>query len=187
MNEIQNMIMSSLGNGGIQQFAAKLGIDPAQAEQHIGQALPMLMGGMQHQMSDPVKAAALHSEAVSNDGSILNDVDGHLSGFDPNSASPSNLLGDQADAAHQALAGQTGLNVGQAGNLMSMLGPMVMGAVGKQQSAQGLDQGGLANMLGGLNLGGQNFGQMLGMLDQNHDGNVVDDVTGMLGNLFGKK
>ena len=71
--------------------------------------------------------------------------------------------------------------------------PLVMGAVGQTQQQQGLNAGGLANLLGGEQ---QQADSMLGglatqLLDQNNDGSIVDDVmkmgSNLLGGLFGRK
>ena len=78
--------------------------------------------------------------------------------------------------------------------MLQMLAPIVLGALGQQKKENNLDAGGLnalTSMLSGT-LGGNEkasgiMGLVTNMLDANKDGNVVDDIMGMVGNFFGGK
>ena len=72
--------------------------------------------------------------------------------------------------------------------LLSMLAPLVMGALGKAQRERKLDPGGLAGMLGGEHQRAADaapgvMGMLVKFLDRDHDGSVLDDIGGMLGKL----
>jgi hypothetical protein len=80
--------------------------------------------------------------------------------------------------------------------LLAMLAPIVMAALAKKRGQEGLDTGGLTDLLGGERDRMQEqspdaFGAITGMLDANNDGSIADDVArmggGLLGSLFGKR
>ncbi len=115
--------------------------------------------------------------------------------------------GKQGNVA-STLGKSTGLQSGQILQLLAMLAPIVMAVLGKQnKQSGGLDQGGLADILGGAfqksaaqapasvthgsgAAGAGGIGDLLSsVLDANHDGSVMDDLMkqggGILGSLLG--
>jgi hypothetical protein len=72
--------------------------------------------------------------------------------------------------------------------ILMMLAPVVMGMLGRAKQQQGLDPGGLSDMLGQQSAQAQQASGMMGMLgqllDRNHDGSAVDDIAGMIGGMF---
>lgn len=113
--------------------------------------------------------------------------------------------GKQGNVA-ASLGKSTGLQSGQILQLLALLAPIVMGVLGRQnRQSGGLDQGGLADILGGAFQksaaqappsviqgagGGGGIGDLLSsVLDANHDGSVMDDLMkqggGILGSLLG--
>ena len=123
------------------------------------------------------------------------------------------VFGGNSEQAASSVAQEAGISTGQAGGLMAMLAPMLMGALGKAGGGDlqptglsgmlggllggGGGGGGLGAMLGGLLGGGGGsgdaatatpagggaaagmMGKVTGMLDQNKDGSIVDDVQRM--------
>jgi hypothetical protein len=76
--------------------------------------------------------------------------------------------------------------------ILLMLAPIVMGYLGKQKREQGLDAGGLSNMLGQQQQQIQSSGNSVvdmvsGFLDADKDGSALDDLTSMAMNYFNKK
>ncbi len=113
--------------------------------------------------------------------------------------------GKQGNVA-ASLGKSTGLQSGQILQLLALLAPIVMGVLGRQnKQSGGLDQGGLADILGGAfqksaaqappgvtqgASGAGGIGDLLSsVLDANHDGSVMDDLMkqggGILGSLLG--
>jgi hypothetical protein len=72
-----------------------------------------------------------------------------------------------------------------------MLAPLVMGVLGRVRQQQGLDAGGLSNILqqetSPIDRQGSGVEGLLSLLDADADGSVVDDIGGMLGKLMGGK
>jgi hypothetical protein len=108
------------------------------------------------------------------------------------------VLGGSSDRAANGVAQASGLSSQGSMALMSMLAPMVMGALGKMTASKGLDAGGLAGIIGGdlSRLGGQaaapqQKGFLGGLLDADGDGDV--DAADLLARgstlmgLFGKR
>ncbi len=107
------------------------------------------------------------------------------------------LLGGKQSAVEQGVSKASGLDSAQTGKLLATLAPIVMGALGKVKKEQGLDASALAGLLDGER---QNLeqklpqkpggGGLLGLLDADDDGSIVDDLAnlggGALGALFGK-
>ena len=70
-----------------------------------------------------------------------------------------------------------------------------MGYLGKQKQSQGLDASGIVNILMGARnqasndsgMGGMAISMLNNFLDKDGDGSALDDIGGMLGNMFGGK
>jgi len=197
MDSLLGTLTQQLGGNAVQQLSAQLGTDPASTQKAVGAALPLLLGALGGNAAKPEGAAAL-SNALQrdHDGSVLNDVTGFLAAGGNTQAGTGilqHVLGEKQGLIEQTLSQSTGLTASSTGQLLAMLAPLVMGAVGQTQQQQGLNASGLANLLGGEQ---QQADSMLGglatqLLDQNNDGSIVDDVmkigSNLLGGLFGRK
>lgn len=110
------------------------------------------------------------------------------------------ILGGKRDAIEQGVARSSGLDAGKVSQLLTMLAPIVMGALGRVKQQQNLDAGGLASLLNQertrveQDTPGMQQGTLLDLLDMDKDGDVSDDVakigsflsnSGVLGKLFG--
>jgi len=190
-----NSLMNEFGDDAIQQISSQLGTDSAGTQQAIGAALPMIMGALGRNAASEDGAQALTSAlSTDHDGGILNDLSSALS--DPNTASVGSgilghVLGSQQDNIVQGLSQSSGLDAGSTGKLMQMLAPVVMGALGKQQSEGGLDAAGIASLLGGESeQAASQLGGLSQLLDMDGDGSIADDVMSLgskvLGGLFSK-
>jgi len=195
MSSLLSTLTQQLGGDAIQQISAQLGTDPASTQTAVGAALPLLLGALGRNTASPDGAAALSTALQQHDGSVLNNLTGFLSSggnIQDGSAIVGHVLGGKQDAVANSLSQVSGLNAGSTSQLLAMLAPVVMGALGKTQREEGLNAGGLANLLSGEQ---SHADSMLGglasqLLDANHDGSIVDDVVNMgsklLGGLFGR-
>jgi hypothetical protein len=139
------------------------------------------------------------------DGSILDNVMelvGGAGGGQQNNGLAQNgagiinmLLGDKQGGIINMISQMSGLESGKTGNLMAMLAPIIMGALGKSKQQGGLDIGGIMNMLQGTKqqASGNPAMDLIGkFLDKDGDGDFKDDLLGGLGGnllsgLFGGK
>jgi hypothetical protein len=185
-----DMLQQRLGGDAVNQISKQLGTDPATAQSAIAAALPMLVGALARNAQDPGKAGALANALGRHDGSVLDDVAGYLGRGDSSDGAGilGHVLGARQQTVQTGLGQATGLDASKAGMLLSMLAPLVMGALGKAQREKGLDTGGLAGMLGGEQQRAADaapgvMGMLSSFLDRDHDGSVMDDIGGMLGKL----
>ncbi|MEZ5520000.1 MAG: DUF937 domain-containing protein [Dokdonella sp.] len=219
MSELTSRVFEQLDQSHIESIASQLGVDPAQASNAVQQALPLLMGGLARNASSPQGASALHS-ALERDhagvdiGGLLGSVLGGGSGGGIGEVLGSVLGGGNADSAGAGIGGailghifggrreQAARGLGQtsglgnqgAAQLLAMLAPLVMAALGNMTRKQGLDANGLSGILGQENnrlQQGSVGGLLSGVLDADGDGEVsmgemLQAGAGLLG-AFGKR
>ncbi len=192
MAGLMDLLGATLNENTVKQIAGQLGASDTQVQSAIGMALPALLQGLQRNAANPQGAESLANALQrDHDGGILDDLMGFLGNAQqgPGAGILRHVLGDQRAVVQQGIGQATGINPNQMGGLLEMLAPMVMGALGKTTRQEGTGVGGLFDLLG------QATGQMQQqqpqafnlvnmLLDQNRDGNVVDDVVRMLGNFL---
>ncbi|MBO1437168.1 DUF937 domain-containing protein [Meiothermus sp. CFH 77666] len=192
MAGLMDLLGAALNENTIKQMAGQLGASDTQVQSAIGMALPALLQGLQRNAADPKGAESLAAALDrDHDGSVLDDLMGFLGQAQqgPGAGILRHVLGDHRATVQQGIGQAAGINPNQVGSLLEMLAPIVMGALGKTTRQQGAGAGGLLDLLE------QATGQMQQqqpqafnlvnmLLDQNRDGNVVDDVVRMLGNFL---
>lgn len=188
-----DLLGAALNQNTVGQIAGQLGANQGQVQDAIGMALPALLQGLQRNASNPQGAEALSNALQSHNGSILDNLSSFLGNAaqGPGAGILGHVLGGQQPAVQQGIGQAVGLSSSQIGGLLEMLAPMVMGALGKTTTQQGIGAGGLGNILGQVTgqmqqQQPQAFNLVNMLLDQNHDGNVVDDVLRMVGNFLKK-
>ena len=195
MSALLEILAGSLGRGAVDQISSKLGLNPTTTGTIVQAALPMLVSALARNSSSPQGASALQSAlSKDHDGSVLNDVLGFLGSSQqgPGAGILRHVLGDQQSNVQSTIGQAAGGDGAQAGQVLEMLAPLVMGALGKKTAQDGLDAGGISQFLQGEAQAVQQprpdlMGSILGMLDQNKDGNVVDDVGSLLGKLLNNR
>src|SRR5262249_22969355 len=100
------------------------------------------------------------------------------------------LLGNRQQTAHLIVAKTSGLDAGQAAQMMSTLAPIVMGALGRMQRSQGLDANGLASMLQGEHASAAQaqpdlMGLASRLFDSKGEGAGAEELMKGLGSLLG--
>ena len=193
-DSILDLVTQSLGGSGTRQIGQQLGLDENSTAKAISGALPVLLGALTRNASSSQGAGALAGALDrDHDGSILDDIGGFLGGGKAESAGGAilkHVLGGRQSQVQNGLGQASGLDAGKAGQLLSMLAPLVMGALGKAQRGRGLDSGNLGAMLGQeqrrIERREPGLGGMLGsLLDADGDGSMVDDITKIGGSLLG--
>lgn len=194
MSSLLNMLAGQLDEQTIRQISSQLGADDQATQKAINAAVPMLVGALGRNAADPEGAKALNKALErDHDGAILNDVTGAVTKqetIQDGQAILNHVLGAKKGNVETGIAKTTGLDTGSAGQLLSMLAPVVLGALGQQKKQQGLDVAGLAGMLQGER---QQSDQLLSglsqLLDMDGDGDITDDVLNigskLLGGFFG--
>ncbi|MBK7256467.1 MAG: DUF937 domain-containing protein [Ignavibacteriae bacterium] len=195
MSALLEILAGSLGRGAVDQISSKLGLNPNTTGRIVQAAIPLLVGALARNSASPSGATALQGAlSKDHDGSVLDDVLGFLGSSQqgPGAGILRHVLGDQQSNVQSSIGQVAGVDGAQAGQVLEMLAPLVMGALGKKSAQEGLDAGGLSQFLQGEAQAVQQpqpdiMGSLLGMLDQNKDGNVVDDVSSLLGKLLNNR
>ncbi len=188
------LLQQQLGGQAVNQISQKIGADPGTTGNAIDAALPLLLTAVARNASQGDRAESLaRAVAQDHDGSILDDVPGYLNQAEsgPGAGILRHVLGGKQQSVQKGLSQTTGLESGKTGQLLAMLAPLVMGAVGRTKRENQLDSNGLSTMLTGeqerLKDSAPGVMGALGrFLDQDNDGSVMDDVGGMLGKAFGR-
>jgi len=177
------------GNAG-QQISGLLGADTAKTKSGMALALPALLGALSKNASKPEGLDSL-TRAVKqdHDGSILDDLGGFLgkAATGPGAGILKHVLGAKRSGVEGEISRASGLGGPATSQLMEMLAPILMGAIGKSLASGGGQ--GLAAMLSGASrqaAGAAPAGMagIFGMLDLNKDGSMMDDVVRMGGGFF---
>ncbi|NBO66461.1 MAG: DUF937 domain-containing protein [Acidobacteria bacterium] len=193
---IAGILQEALGAGTVSQIGQAIGVDEQTAGNAIQAALPALLNGLAtNSQTEQGASSLLGALDRDHDGSVLDDIAGFIGGAASGSGAGASiieqLLGGQSGQVAQAVSQASGLDASKVGPLLSILGPIVMGALGRTRQESGFGAGDLAGLLSGMSgqVGGS--GGFLGLasqlLDRDGDGSAVDDVAGMLGNFFNKK
>jgi hypothetical protein len=192
MTALTNDLLAQLQGAPLQQISRQLGIDQSQAAGAVSAALPLLMGALGKNASQPQGAEALFG-ALQRDhagAGTAGDIGGLLGAVLGGSA-PSrqtngagilgHIFGGQQARAEQHLGEATGLGGDRAGTLMKILAPIVMAYLAKRMFGGG-DSGGHSSdaALGAGNGTAQVLGAILGQEQQQ-----VRQQGGLGGGLLG--
>jgi hypothetical protein len=200
--DLNSLLQGQLPDGLLDQLSQQIGGDKEQTANAASGIINTLLGGLAKNAGSQEGADSLAGALDrDHDGSIFDNLSGLLSGDAQGGNSSAmnglgilqNILGDKAGGAAGLIGQMSGLSSGQSGNLMALLAPILMGALGKQKQQNGLDGGGIASLLSNL-VTQQSAAQaptnpLMGLvsqfLDKDHDGSMMDDVAGMvMNNLF---
>ena len=163
--------------------ASQVGATPEQTQAAMQASVPLILNALHQNAQTQGGEAALSSALAQHDGSSLDQfAQGQLPSAQDGSAILGHAFGGQAPEAANAVAQHAGIDPQMAMQVMSMVAPLVLGALGRGQSQGGLGgsglggSGGLAGMLGGLLGGGTAGAGGLG---------GSGGLGGMLGGLLG--
>jgi hypothetical protein len=136
------------------RISSLLGLSPETTRTATRAAVPAILAGLVSLVQKPGGRDQLAAAVRNQDPGVLDDLSTMLAGGRQNSLTDSgsslltSLLGDgQVAALSGAIARFAGLNQGSATSLLGALAPVVLGALGREQRAQGLDAQGLAGLL----------------------------------------
>jgi hypothetical protein len=138
----------------IARIASALGLDKAIAGKAVTAAVPALLKSFANVAATPEGARKLSGAISQQNSGILDTLASSIGGAGQQDIVNSgvnalgSLLGASAvPAVADALGKYVGMGQGESKSLIGLLGPAVMGVIGKEQKAQGLDATGLANLL----------------------------------------
>lgn len=189
---IQDLLGGVLGQQAQQVVEQQLGLNSQQAASAIQLALPALLNSLSYNAQKGDGAASLFNALDKHDGSALGNLGGlaQIALGGEGSKILGHIFGNRQNQVENTLAQNSGINAGQMSQILQILAPIVLNALGGQKK-QGLDIGGLVGMLAGAATAQKQQNPkandiLTQMFDSNKDGNLVDDALKMGAGLLGK-
>ncbi|WP_049399632.1 DUF937 domain-containing protein [Stenotrophomonas maltophilia] len=195
-------LLAKLQGAPLQQVSQQLGISDTQASGAISAALPVLMGALGNNASQPQGAQALLGALQNNHsgldlGGVLGSVLGGGGASGGAASDGAGILGHIFGGSQQkvetGLAQATQLDSGRTSQLLQILAPIVMAFLAQRLGGGQADAGSLSQALGQEKQQVQQQGGLAGgllgsLLDQDGDGELgVGDLLKLGGNLLGGK
>ena len=190
-------LLGLLQGQDIGNLASQVGGNEGEAKKGVMAALPAMLAALGKNAGTEKGAEELNNALEKkHDGSILDNLSGYLSNPDLKDGAGilNHLFGNQTSNVANAVSQSSGLDTNGSMKMLQMLAPILMGMLGQQKKENNLDAKGLGNLTSML---ASNFGSEAGtsgimetvtnLLDANKDGNVMDDIMGMVGKFFGGK
>jgi hypothetical protein len=176
--------MQQLAGSVSNDIGKSLGTNQQTTQTAIAAALPLLLGALARNSNNTQGAEALH-RAVSkdHDGSLLDDLAEYIGApnLDDGSGILRHAFGDRQAAVERGVSKASGLDMANATKLLTVLAPVVMGMIGRNQRQRGLDSAGLAELLAGerkhieqQDAPAAGLGRLL---DSDGDGDISDDIA----------
>jgi hypothetical protein len=190
------MISSQLGDNGIEKIGNSLGADKQQAGSALMQAVPLIVGALARNTRTGDGAEALNGALErDHDGGIFDNLGSLIQSPEQGDGNGilNHVLGQRRPVVQQAVAQKSGISMEAAGKLLLMAAPMIMGYLGKKKRENNMDSGDISSMLDQTSKSmesdddesGSGIGGMVkGLLDQDGDGSIMDDVAGMIGRFL---
>ena len=188
-------LLGLLQGQDIGNLASQVGGNEEETKNGVMAALPAMLAALGKNAGTEKGAEELNNALEKkHDGSILDNLSGYLSNPDLKDGAGilNHLFGNQTSNVANAVSQSSGLDTNGSMKMLQMLAPILMGILGQQKKQNNLDAKGLGNLTSML---ASNFGSEAGtsgimetvtnLLDANKDGNVVDDIMGMVGKFFG--
>lgn len=185
-----DLITGNVGNQVATEAENKFGISKSQMIALAAVAAPLIISYLRNKSQDAKEAEALNNALDrDHDGSILNNPSSALEREQEGGSILDHIFGGQKATVENQLSQNTGISMDKIGPILAMLAPIIMGYIGKEKQANGVNAGGLGDLLGGILGGAQQQAQ------QNNDplssilGSVLGGATqqsgGGLGDLLG--
>ena len=140
--------------GKLASASGLAGLDSALVQRAVGAAVPSLLSGLADVAARPGGARQLANAVAEQPADILGSIAGSITGSVQMAEKGTNLLssmlgGDVIGMLASTVAKFVGVGEGSMRTLMGLLTPVIMGVLGREQRAAGLDANGLVRMLTG--------------------------------------
>lgn len=193
MTSLTQGLAAQLSGAPVQQIAQQLGIPPEQAQSAVSAALPLLMGALGRNASQPQGAQALHAALQDHAGGDITSVLGSVlggamggagggQGDDTLGRMLGHIFGGQQTQATQGLGQATGLGNDQTQMLLRILAPIVLAYLANHMFRGGQDSGGAPAVA--QDSGPQGLGDVLGR-EVEQIGQQQGGLGGLLGQVLG--
>lgn len=194
MFSLQDLLGHEQGNEAVSQISQQIGANPSAVNAAVQMALPAIISGLANKAQQPESAPIVTQAIQQEPGGILDNLGNLLGGVNPMMSAGilGTIFGNQQTQIASQIGQQSGLNTGQVASLLMMLAPIVLGYYGRQQSRNGLDAGGILDMLTGHQRQVQQQSTGMGgilssILDSNRSGSSMDELAAIAMQYFGQR
>ena len=175
------------------KLAEQVGGNSTEVKNGVAAALPAILAAVNKNANNSEKAEGLNNALNQHDGSVLNNLGNYLQNPDLKDGAGilGHLFGNNTQNVANAVSQSSGLDSQGSMKILQTLAPLVLGALGQQKKENNLDAQGIGNLTSNLvaNFAGEGgiMSMVTNLLDSNKDGNVMDDLMGLVGKFFGDK
>lgn len=152
--DLVSNVTQILSSNLVSRIASSLGLDKTLTEKALQAGVPGLLAALTSLASRPNGATALNGAIAQQQPALLSSLASMLGGstqtniIETGTSTLTSLLGGATTSAlTNAVSQYAGIGNPASKSLIGLLGPVVMGVLGQQQRASGLDATGLANLL----------------------------------------
>ena len=173
------------------KLAEQVGGSSTEARNGVAAALPAILAAVNKNANNSEKAQGLNKALEQHDGSVLNNLGSYLQNPDLTDGARilNHLFGGNTQNVANAVSQSSGLDAQGSMKILETLAPLVLGVLGQQKKENNLDAQGISDLTSKLSSSLEGASGIMGMitnfLDSNKDGNVMDDLTGMIGKFLG--
>ena len=197
--DLMELLQGQVGQTLLEGMSSRTGQDPSTTQSALQAAIPMLMGALKKNASDPEKASGLMDALMNrHNGGLLDQITDIFGGGSVNEDVVEDgdkilghVLGEKKEVVAAALSKQANVDTSSAMEILKMAAPVVMNMIGKKATQhQVSDHSGLAGIIGDM-LGSHDEAAQHGsfierLLDADNDGSIVDDLFNMGRKFFGR-
>lgn len=192
--ELTQLLSGSLLNNLIKLISKKLNIPEKQVGSVITTSIPLLLKALAKNTKDPKQAEDL-TNVISHDhdGSILGNLTSLFSGETQTDGNKilKHILGNDLTKTTKTIAQKTNTKSTDVQNILVTLAPLLMGTLGKVQKEKKLNTHQTKELIERSARETEkefNTGKILtDVLDKNRNGNLIDDLIGIVGKFLKKK
>jgi len=194
MASILDLLNTQMGEELVKKASSKTSEDKGKVTSALGMALPLILGAMKRNTTDPEGAENLDKalQSEKHNGDVLNNLEEkdaeELTG--EGSKILNHVLGSRQSGISKTIAGALNMDETSVNKILEMAAPVIMGLLGQQKRKDNVGASGLSGLLGSVIGSNSSHDQSLveTLLDADGDGSVIDDVAGMvMGGKKGKK
>lgn len=192
--EINNLINTLIVDQLSKSVSKKINISEDKSRDVVNMAIPLLVAGLAKNAKNLQEATNI-SEAISkdHDGSILNDIPSALFSDGRQQEGEKiieHILGKKTDSASKVIGAQVQVGPEKVTQILSLVAPVVMGAIGNKRKNEVFDSSTLTDFLqkivkNNVSNSGQQDNLLMKILDQDRNGSVLDNIVNFGLRLFG--
>ncbi|MDD2282927.1 MAG: DUF937 domain-containing protein [Eubacteriales bacterium] len=188
--DVLNLVTEQINSKDVlSKIGKSVGAKPSQVKKVTELGMPALVQALQRNVSTADGAAALNKALDQHKDDKVDDVAGFLNNIDVNDGAKilKHVFSGNDQKVQKNIAKQVGVKTDQVSGIMAQLAPLLLGALGTEKKQQNLGSSGISDLLDILSgnvSGGGLMNIATSILDADGDGDIIDDVGGILSKLF---